>query len=231
MPGVRSSRKRTCVISAKQRRTRRIKSCSRPRPAFENGNRCFATALPTSDAAPDHGTARLGSGRNRWVTTIPGVCWRGPASPGSSLGPHSESGGPAVPFERPIASSFAELKEDMKSFFQTRVDLLLTELSEKVRAWRTPAILLAIAALLLASSWLALIFSVIAAIHAGIAGSDPTGPEYAWLWGGLVVTFLLGLIGALLAIYARATIKSAGLKPTRTLRVLKQDQEWVQKQT
>jgi uncharacterized membrane protein YqjE len=135
-----------------------------------------------------------------------------------------------VPFEKPIASSFAELKEDMKSFFQTRVDLLRTELSEKVRAWRTPAILLAVAVLLLLSSWLALIFSVIAAIHAGIAGSDPTGPDYAWLWGGLIVTILLGLIGGLLAIYARATIKSAGLKPTRTLRVLKQDQEWVQKQ-
>jgi uncharacterized membrane protein len=135
-----------------------------------------------------------------------------------------------VPFDKPIASSFAELKEDMKSFFQTRVNLLRTELSEKVREWRTPAILLAVAALLLLSSWLALVFSLIAAIHAGIAGSDPTGPDYAWLWGGLIVTILLGLIGGLLAIYARVMIKSAGLKPTRTLRVLKQDQEWVQKQ-
>ena len=131
-----------------------------------------------------------------------------------------------MPFEKPLASSFSELKEDLKQFFQTRVELLRAEISEKVRAWRGPAILIATAIVLVISSWFALVFALIAALHSWIAGTT-----FAWWWGGFIVFLFLLLAGGVIAAAAYAGIRSANLKPTRTLRVLKQDQEWVQKQT
>lgn len=130
-----------------------------------------------------------------------------------------------MPNEKPLTSSFAELRDDLKSFFQTRFELLRAELSEKVRAWKGPAVLLAVAALMLVSSWFALVFSLVAVLHGWIAGTD-----FSWFWAGLIVTLFLLLSGGALGAAAYSGIRSAGLKPTRTLRVLKEDQEWVQKQ-
>lgn len=129
-------------------------------------------------------------------------------------------------FEKSLASSFAELKEDLKNFLLTRYELLRAELSEKVAAWKGPAVLFAIAGLMLLSSWFALVFSMIAVLHAWIAGTD-----FGWFWGGLIVTLFLLLAGVAIGAAGYAGVSSAGLKPTRTLRVLKQDQEWVQKQS
>lgn len=131
-----------------------------------------------------------------------------------------------MPFEKPISSSFSELKEDLRGFLQTRFDLLRAELKEKIAAWKAPAAMLALAVLLLITAWFGLIFCIIAALHGAIAHTN-----FSWLWGGLIVTLLLVLSGVALGAAAYAGIRSASLKPTRTLRVLKQDQEWVQKQT
>lgn len=130
-----------------------------------------------------------------------------------------------MPFEKSLAASLAELKEDLKNFLQTRFELLKTELSEKIRNWKQPAILFAIAGLMLFSSWLALVYSMIAVLHAWIAGTN-----FSWFWGGLIVTVFLLLAGIAVGAAGYAGVSSAGLKPTRTLRVLKRDQEWVQKQ-
>lgn len=131
-----------------------------------------------------------------------------------------------MPFEKPLTSSFAELREELKNFFQTRVELLRAELKEKVSAWKGPAILLAVAGLMLVSSWFALMFALVAVLHSWIAGTN-----FSWFWGALIVTLFLLLAGAAVGAAAYAGIRSAGIKPTRTLRVLKEDQEWVQKQT
>jgi uncharacterized membrane protein YqjE len=129
-------------------------------------------------------------------------------------------------YEKPIASSLAELREDLKSFFQTRFELLRAEISEKTRAWKGPAVLIAVAALMLVSCWFAFVFSLVAVLHAWIAGTN-----FSWFWAGLIVTLFLLLAGGAIGAAAYAGIRSAGLKPTRTLRVLKQDREWVQRQT
>lgn len=131
-----------------------------------------------------------------------------------------------MPFEKPIASSFAELKEDVKNFLQTRIELLRAELKEKIAAWKAPAAMLALAALFLLTAWFGLIFCIVAALHSAIAHTN-----FSWLWGGLIVTLLLLLSAVALGGAAYAGLRAASLKPTRTLRVLKQDQEWVRNQT
>lgn len=127
--------------------------------------------------------------------------------------------------ERSLASTIAEIKEDLKIFVQTRFELLRTEISEKLHDWRGPAILFGIAALMLVSSWFSLVFSLIGLMRSWIEGT-----HFGWFWGGLIVAVFFLLAAGAMAAAGYAGVPKT-LKPTRTLRVLKQDQEWVQKQT
>ncbi|HLW55614.1 MAG TPA: phage holin family protein [Candidatus Angelobacter sp.] len=130
-----------------------------------------------------------------------------------------------MPFEKSFAASLAELKDDLKNFVQTRIELLRAEISETLSAWKGPALLFAIAALMLLSSWFAMVFTLVAVLHSWIARTD-----FGWFWAGLIVTLFMLLAGVSLAAAGYAGLESKSLKPKRTLRVLKQDQEWVQKQ-
>lgn len=127
--------------------------------------------------------------------------------------------------EKSLASTVAEIKEDLKIFLQTRFELLRTEMTEKIRNWREPALLFTLAALMLVSSWFSLVFSLIALMRSWIEGLP-----FGWFWGGLVVAIFFLLAAGAMAAAGYAGMPNT-LKPTRTLRVLKQDQEWVQKQT
>jgi uncharacterized membrane protein YqjE len=127
--------------------------------------------------------------------------------------------------DRPFAAAIGDVKEDLKTFFQTRVELLRVETKEKLRSWKRHLILLALGAVFLITGWIAFIFTVVALLHTWIA--DVT---YAWFWGGLIVTLVLLAGGAVCARAGYQGIKASGMMPARTLRVLRQDQEWIQKQ-
>ena len=130
-----------------------------------------------------------------------------------------------MPPEKSIASVLAETKEELKTFVQTRAQLLQAEAREKLHAWKRSAILLALALVFLATCWFTLVFAVVALVHSWIVSGS-----YAWFWGGLIVggVFLVAGLAAGKAGYSG--LKAAGMSPTRTLKILKQDQEWIQKQ-
>jgi Putative Actinobacterial Holin-X, holin superfamily III len=130
-----------------------------------------------------------------------------------------------VPPEKSIASVIAETKEELKTFVQTRAQLLQAETKEKLRAWKRSIILLALGALFLVTSWVTLVFAVVAVLHSWISSGS-----YAWFWGGLIVGGVLLVSGVVAGKAGYRGIKAAGMTPTRTLRILKQDQEWIQKQ-
>lgn len=127
--------------------------------------------------------------------------------------------------EKSIASVIAETKEELKTFVQTRAQLLHAETREKLQAWKRSLVLLALAALFLATAWITLVFAVVASLHAWI-----TSGSYAWFWGGLLVGGVLLIAGVVAGNTGYKRIKAAGMAPTRTLKILKQDQEWIQKQ-
>jgi uncharacterized membrane protein YqjE len=127
--------------------------------------------------------------------------------------------------DRSFAASITDIKEDLKVFFQTRVQLLRAETGEKLRSWKRHLILLGLAALFLLSGWMALVFTIVALLHTWISGST-----YAWFWGGLIVSAVFLAAGAACAKSGYQGIKFSGMMPARTLKVLRQDQEWIQKQ-
>ncbi len=127
--------------------------------------------------------------------------------------------------DRSFAASVADIKEDLKTFVQTRAQLFQAEAKEKMRAWRRSLVLLGLAVIFLLTGWITLVFSVVALLHTWIASGS-----YAWFWGGLIVSVVFLVSGAVCGKAGYQGIKASGLKPTRTLRVLRQDQEWIQKQ-
>jgi uncharacterized membrane protein YqjE len=127
--------------------------------------------------------------------------------------------------DRSVATSITDIKEDLKVFLQTRFQLLRTETNEKLRSWKQHLILLAIGAVLLVSCWMTLVFTFVALLHAWIAGDN-----YSWFWGALIVGVVFLVAGATCANAGYQGIKRSGLMPARTLKVLRQDQEWLQNQ-
>jgi Putative Actinobacterial Holin-X, holin superfamily III len=131
-----------------------------------------------------------------------------------------------VPAERSLASALLEIKDDLKMFAQTRAQLLRAEIGEKMRIWKSAMVFLALAALFLVTGWFTSVFALIALLNSWIVSG-----RYGWFLGGLIVSAILLVSGALCGLAGYKGIKASGVKPTRTLRVLKQDQEWIQRRT
>jgi Putative Actinobacterial Holin-X, holin superfamily III len=131
-----------------------------------------------------------------------------------------------VPPEKSIASVISETKEELKSFLQTRAQLFQAETREKLKAWKMSAMLIGTGALLLLTAWFTFVFAIVALVRSWLGNGD-----YSWCFGGLIITALFAILGLGVGFAGYRDIKRAGVKPTRTLRILKQDQEWIQNQT
>lgn len=125
--------------------------------------------------------------------------------------------------DKSLATILAETKEELKEFVVTRVGILKAEIDEKIRTWKYVVPLLLVAAALLLAGWMALTFALMALLH-GIFLPSP----YAWLWAGLIVGGAYLILGIAIGWFAYSEISAAGITPTRTLQVLKEDQVWIQ---
>jgi energy-coupling factor transporter transmembrane protein EcfT len=125
--------------------------------------------------------------------------------------------------EKSLATLLAETREELKEFVITRVGILKAEVEEKIRTWKYIIPVMLIAAALLWVGFLTLSYALIALI-AGLFAPSP----FAWLWGALIVGGCYLALGIAVGWFAYSEISQAGIAPTRTLKVLKQDQVWLQ---
>jgi uncharacterized membrane protein YqjE len=125
--------------------------------------------------------------------------------------------------EKSIATILSETKEELKQFVTTRVNMLKAEMDEKISRVKAVIPLAVVAALFLLSGWMVLTFALIALLHTLFLPS-----VYAWLWASLIVTAVYLLVGGVAGWFAYSEIKATNLTPTRTLKVLQQDQVWIQ---
>jgi len=123
---------------------------------------------------------------------------------------------------RSLASVIAELKDEFKSFLETRLNMLSSELRDKVAAWKTAMPMIAVGALLLLTAWFLLTGALVALIYVAFWG-NPYGPAIALaiVGGGYL------LFGAIAAIFAYRSLSETGVVPKRTLRVLREDRLWL----
>lgn len=125
--------------------------------------------------------------------------------------------------EKTLAAILAETKAELKEFAATRVGILKAEIDEKIRTWKYVVPLFLIAAALLLAGWMALTFALMALLHAVFLPSP-----FAWLWAGLIIGGAYVILGIAIGWFAYSEFSTAGIVPTRTLQVLKQDQVWIQ---
>lgn len=125
--------------------------------------------------------------------------------------------------EKSIAAILSETKDELKQFVATRVNILKAEMDEKISQLKSVVPLVIVAALFAVSAWMVFTFALISLLHGIFLPS-----AYAWLWASLIVTVLYLAVGGVVGWFAYAEIKATNLKPTRTLKVLQQDQVWLQ---
>lgn len=124
---------------------------------------------------------------------------------------------------RSLAGVVNELKDEFKEFVQTRIAMLKSEMQDKVASWKTAGIMIAIAALLGLTAWLLITGALVSAIAAAFYPS-----RFAYFFAFIIVGVVYLLIAGVIGAFAASEIKKRGVMPQRTIRVLKQDQVWLQ---
>ena len=124
--------------------------------------------------------------------------------------------------EGSLADALSGIKQELKEFVQTRAKILRAETQEKLRSWKKPVIMLALAAVFLLSAWFACVFALVALLHAFIVAGS-----YGWFWGSLIASGIFLVVALAVGRTGYRGIKASSLAPQRTLRVLKQDQNWI----
>ncbi len=121
-----------------------------------------------------------------------------------------------------LAGVVNDLKEESKQFVSTRLAMLQAEMKEKIDAWKTALPMLVVGVLLLATAWLLLTGAIVAAVYMAFAGS-----AWAAFLALIIVCIAYAIAGGLAFWVAKAKWDETGVTPTRTLRVLKDDQVWI----
>jgi uncharacterized membrane protein YqjE len=124
---------------------------------------------------------------------------------------------------RSVAGVLREFREEMKDFVVTRLQMLRSEMIQKMGGWKAgvPALLIGVAVLVMTFVLLTgLLVAVIALAF------NSTGWGFALSFA--IVMVIYGAVGSVLTLYGVKKIREAGVVPVRTIKVLKQDGVWIQ---
>jgi len=123
---------------------------------------------------------------------------------------------------RTLAGVVAELKDEMKEFFSTRIAMLRSELKDKVSAWKTALPMMIIGLVMLGTCWLLLTGALVAAIYVAFEGNP-----FAAAIALAIVGVFYAIAGGVAVLFAWRDVSEHGVVPERTMRVLKDDQLWI----
>ena len=122
-----------------------------------------------------------------------------------------------------VAALFAEMKNELQDFVQTRVTMFKVELQEKAKVLKAAAPLAVIGAVLLLTAYLLFTLALVALVFAFLPEND-----YRWCIAFAAVGVLWLLVGGVAAYMAKRELEVKGLLPKRTVEVLKEDKMWIQ---
>ena len=119
-------------------------------------------------------------------------------------------------------SEFQQLGRDIKSFLETRYEILRTELNNTLTRLRSSAMLIGAAAVIGIPSLILLGVCISLAIAFGLGAI----PDQAGLIGGFLITGACGLVIAVVAGWGgMLKLKASNLAPRHTMHVLRRDGE------
>jgi hypothetical protein len=129
---------------------------------------------------------------------------------------------PRIIRERPLGEVLEDLKTELKEFISTRIQMLQCEVNEKVETVKASVPAIVIGALFAVTAWILFSLALVFLLSMAFEGK---AYQYAAAFG--IVFVIYAIIGAVAISFGISNIKSRGLAPQRTLRVLKQDQIWM----
>jgi uncharacterized membrane protein YqjE len=122
-----------------------------------------------------------------------------------------------------VAALFAEMKQELQDFVQTRVTMFKVELQEKVRVMKAAAPLAVIGAVLLLTAYLLFTLALVSLVFAFLPDN-----AYRWCIAFAAIGVLWLILGGIAAYMAKRELEVKGLLPKRTVEVLKEDKMWIQ---
>ncbi len=125
--------------------------------------------------------------------------------------------------ERSVAGVLAEIKDEVKDFVQTRIEMLKSEMKDKLSSWKTAIPLIAVGLVFAVTAWFVLTAALISIIAEAFYPS-----RFAYFFSFVIVGVVYLLVGVISATFAIRELRQHGVMPERTVRVLKQDQVWIQ---
>ena len=122
-----------------------------------------------------------------------------------------------------LGAIVAEMKEELREFAQTRIEMFKAEVREKTKTLKIAAPLAAVGALLLATAYLLFTMAFV-----GLAVAFFADSPYRWFFAFAIVAVLWTLLGGIAAYFAKREFELKGLMPKKTIEVLKEDKIWIQ---
>jgi len=122
-----------------------------------------------------------------------------------------------------VAALFAEMKQELQDFVQTRVTMFKVELQEKIRVIKAAAPLAVIGAVLLLTAYLLFTLALVALVFAFLPDN-----AYRWCIAFAAIGVLWLILGGIAGYMAKRELEVKGLLPKRTVEVLKEDKMWIQ---
>jgi hypothetical protein len=118
-----------------------------------------------------------------------------------------------------------DIKGELKDFISTRLLLLRQEMKQKASAFKVglPMLIAGLAGLVLCTVFLHVALLAILAVAFG-------GGAMAWFYSAIILFGIYAALGGAFAWMGMREIKQTGIVPTHTMRVLKQDQNWIQRE-
>jgi len=124
---------------------------------------------------------------------------------------------------RSLADIIAEIKDELKEFAQTRIEMFKAELQEKTKTLKIAAPVAALGALLLGTGYLLFTLALV-----GLAVAFFPDNRYRWFFAFAIVAALWTFVGGIAAYFAKREFELKGLMPKKTIEVLKGDKIWIQ---
>jgi Putative Actinobacterial Holin-X, holin superfamily III len=125
--------------------------------------------------------------------------------------------GPRPKAERSLATLLSDLAAETILLIRQEVALFKAELGEKFSRAGKGATAVAVGALVAYSGWLALVAAMVLALSLALP---------AWL-AAMVIGILIIAIGGGLALIGKSRLDARALVPRRTIRTLREDEEWL----
>jgi uncharacterized membrane protein YqjE len=117
----------------------------------------------------------------------------------------------------------SELKDDIKRFAHTRIELLQQELHQKARVVKAAAPLVVLFVLLLSTAYLLLTLALVSLLATWF---EPN--PYRWFLSLVIVGVVWAILGGIAGVLAWHRLSKDGLLPRKTIDVLKTDKTWLE---